>query len=546
MQTLSQDDYNAISLLPTAPYWVDEEKQNVYRYWKSNQRWVYERVCRYIVVSKIIVTPDHKQETIELTFRTAYGSRKSVEVQRGDLTQKRYDQLADKGIDITDSNYKHVLAYLQLSEPLAPVGRFHYKLGWHLEEDGSLAYRHHEVIGHNVPPCSYKGPFRLEPAGTLEAWTAMIREQVQGRTAMELVLVAGFSAMVVPRLRAVSGYDALWLHLVGNSSIGKTTAERLAISAFANPLTGGLVKQWTATTNALLASFDGNFGLPMAVDESSAATIPDFSPFIYMFSQGHGRERAKANGALREAAKWSFTLLSSGEARLPRNNNAGLDVRLLEIANHAFTDSAENAEAIQRVIYSHYGYPAIALANYLLDLSNEQLEAVFDDWKQDLLTEMEHDQFSRRTVGGIALLVQTACYVNQALGLGLDVDKIAQLLITLDSQQERDIGEQALEALIEYTVSHGTRFSDGKPGQFNYTGNIIGTNKVAAGYQEITVLKGELPRILGEAGFSDVYTVLARWKDQGLLDYEKDRYTRKRMIGLSKVPVYVIKSKSVA
>lgn len=178
---------------------------------------------------------------------------KKIVISRGDLTAKRYDVLADKGVDITDKNYKDVLAYLLKTEKDAPVDYRHEKLGWDLENQNHYIFYHHKLLGEGVPS-NHTDATALAPTGTLSAWVNMVKEEVLGQTAMELVLAAGFSAMLVPRLQEVSSHKALFIHMVGNSSVGKTTAEKLALSAFAHPECERLFKQWVNTKNALFGA----------------------------------------------------------------------------------------------------------------------------------------------------------------------------------------------------------------------------------------------------------------------------------------------------
>ncbi|MEM1484017.1 DUF927 domain-containing protein [Oscillospiraceae bacterium PP1C4] len=543
---LSPQELELVKQSPIYPFCIDQAKEFVYqcRIKESEKGTVYllEKICRFIRVSKILCSLDDDEIQLDLTFLTSFGLTKTVTVSRQDITKKKFEVLTGKGINIHDKNCSSVLQYLNISEAKAPVEYHHTKLGWYKDND-AWVYRHHITVGSDVESI-YSGNIDLCPKGSLAVWTDMVRQEVIGQTALELILVAGFSSMLIPRLKNVSGYESLFLHMVGNSSTGKTTAEILAISAFANPMTGGLIKKWTATQNALMAAFDGNFGLPIVIDESSAAQIKDFTSFIYMFSQGHGRERAKSDGSLREAAQWGFTLISSGEARLPKNNNIGLDIRLLELCNIAFTDSAENADNIRRIASQNYGHAAIELAKHLTTISDSDLESEYWNLRKQLLDKMKEneDKFSQRTVNRITLLIQTACQVNDALGLGLRVEEIAHLLIDIDCKQERDIGQKALDAVEQYFTSHFSSFlSNQQTHQNHFTCGGIGTYKEIGNILEIVILTQELRKILNSEEFTDLSVILSRWKEMGILDCEADRFTRKRKIGLIKATVYVLK-----
>lgn len=534
---------------PYFPYYPYPENGMVYRFEKKKGKDEYSclPLCRYVEVSKKLVNLHEDNELLELTMHTNDPNRlKKIVIGRGDLTVKRYDVLADRGVDITDKNCREVLAYLLMMEKDASVEYRHEKLGWDHPSDEQTRhiFFHHKLLGEGVPS-NHTDATALAPAGTLSAWVNMVKEEVLGQTAMELILAAGFSAMFVPRLQSVSGHKALFIHMVGNSSVGKTTAEMLALSAFAHPECERLFKHWINTKNALIGSLDGNFGFPMVIDESEESNLSDFSDTIYNISQGKGKERAKPDGGIRRAGRWSCTLISSGESKLPRNNNVGLSLRLIEICDATFTRSAESSDKIKRVFHENYGHPSIKMAEYLLALPDEALFADYDACKQQVLEKIPSNHYAARAVNALAIIVLAAHYANHILGLGLNIEAIEQMLARLDSQQKRDIGMEALEMLYQYTITHNNQFQDAKNSNNNplFSTNAIGTYKSIGDDVEIAVLKSELPKILSQANFSSTEVILSSWKQSGILDCERDRYTRTRKINNLKVPMYVVKFK---
>ncbi|MDF2854544.1 MAG: hypothetical protein K0Q87_395 [Neobacillus sp.] len=531
--------------LPYFPYDPDIENGMIYHFVKKKNDYFHVPMCRYVVVSKKLVNLHEDNELLELTMHTNDPNRiKKIVIGRGDLTVKRYDVLADRGVDITDKNCRDVLAYLLMMEKDSPVEYRHEKLGWDSENEGHYIFYHHKLLGEGVPS-NHTDANALAPAGTLSAWVNMVKEEVLGQTAMELILAAGFSAMFVPRLQAVSGHKALFIHMVGNSSVGKTTAEMLALSAFAHPECERLFKHWINTKNALIGSLDRNFGFPMVIDESEESNLSDFSDTIYTISQGRGKERAKPDRGVRRAGRWNCTLISSGESKLPRNNNVGLSLRLIEICDATFTRSAESSDKIKRVIHENYGHPSLEMAEYLLALPDDALFEDYDACKQQLLEKIPSNHYAARAVNALAIIILAAHYANHILDLGLNIEAIEQMLAKLDSQQKRDIGMEVLEMLYQYTVTHNNQFQDAQNNSNNpmFSTNAIGTYKSIGDDVEIAVLKSELPKILSQANFSSTEVILSSWKKSGILDCEQDRYTRTRKINNLRVPMYVVKFK---
>lgn len=70
---------------------------------------------------------------------------------------------------------------------------------------------------------------------------------------------------------------------MGNSSTGKSTAAALAVSIAGNPSKGDqtLFRGWNGTRNAIEGYLSNNFGVPIALDELSAATFKDTNGLLY-------------------------------------------------------------------------------------------------------------------------------------------------------------------------------------------------------------------------------------------------------------------------
>ncbi|XYW69710.1 hypothetical protein ACS3UN_08340 [Oscillospiraceae bacterium LTW-04] len=185
------------------------------------------------------------------------------------------------------------------------------------------------------------------------------------------------------------------------------------------------------------------------------------------------------------------------------------------------------------------------MAEYLLALPDDALFADYDACKEQLLGIIPSNHYAARAVNVLAIIVLAAHYANHVLALGLNIAAIEEMLAKLDSQQKRDIGMEALEMLYQYTVTHNSQFQDSKGNNYNpmYTTNAIGTYKSIGDNVEIAVLKSELPKILSQANFSSTEVILSSWKQSGILDCERDRYTRTRKINNLKVPMYVVKFK---
>lgn len=123
----------------------------------------------------------------------------------------------------------------------------------------------------------YNGDYAVTPAGDYETWARMVREEVVGHPALEVVLLAGLSAVVNGLISKDTTGENPIVHLCGASSTGKSTAGMLAVSAFGSPMgeidpkTGAtqrsLYSTWGATKNATIRRLAGNHGAPFVLNE---------------------------------------------------------------------------------------------------------------------------------------------------------------------------------------------------------------------------------------------------------------------------------------
>ena len=127
--------------------------------------------------------------------------------------------------------------------------------------------------------------------GTEHEYTDFLKTVIFPNDTLSLALAIGFSAPIASRLADETGFSTLLVNLCGSSSSGKTTAQMLMVSPFANPNPKGrgLFLAFQATQNALLAGMGNINGFPIALDDSSTNPNANFTNLIYSLADGHGR-----------------------------------------------------------------------------------------------------------------------------------------------------------------------------------------------------------------------------------------------------------------
>ncbi len=148
-----------------------------------------------------------------------------------------------------------------------------------------------------------------EMTGTLEGWKAGIGAKCAGNSRLiALALGAGFAAPLLPLVGMESG----GFHIVGGTSIGKTTILRVASSVV------GIkdIPHWRTTANGLesIAAASNHMLLPL--DEIGQADPKDVGNIAYMLANGHGKGRMTKNLTSRKGKTWLLMVLSTGEVEL--------------------------------------------------------------------------------------------------------------------------------------------------------------------------------------------------------------------------------------
>lgn len=172
--------------------------------------------------------------------------------------------------------------------------------------------------------------------GSLSDWQTNIAHRANGNPHLIFCLSAAFAG---PLLKIV-GASNFFIHLCGDSSIGKTGALHAAASVWGPP--EEQVHSWRQTSNAQEYTASMHNDSLYVLDELGMSDPKECDAFTYMASGGKGKGRAHHAGGLRESTSWRIVGLSSGElgmgdhlASAGKKHHAGQQVRFIEVAADA-------------------------------------------------------------------------------------------------------------------------------------------------------------------------------------------------------------------
>ncbi|MES3652161.1 DUF927 domain-containing protein [Staphylococcus saprophyticus] len=390
--------------------------------------------------------------------------------------------------------------------------------------------------------------YDLRPKGTFEGWWQMYLDEVKGNLLLELAVTFGVSSLVTAFLKSKHEIEfaGTIFSFMGNSSTGKSTAAALAVSIAGNPTKGSntLFRSWNGTRNALEGYLSNNYGLPIVLDELSAATFKDTTGLLYSLAEGQGRQRSNIDGNVKALKNWGTSVISTAEHSVLNNSarNDGLNVRTIEISE-AFTTSADNADAIKKATSVNYGHVMPLVAEYLLNREGEVIKwfhAEHDWFKKQLKNETSHTGI--RMFKRYAAITTSARIFERVIATPLDLDAIRNYLLNYhsDSVSERSLADKALETITQFVAQNRGKFSDDN--RLSTMVENYGLIELKDNCIQVKILKDVFKRMLEENQYQDVNNVIDALRDKGHIQSDPNRKTTKRSIkdshGKSKTIVF--------
>ena len=250
-----------------------------------------------------------------------------------------------------------------------------------------------------------------------------------------MALSAAFAAPLLHLVNEESGA----IHLVGNSSLGKTTALQVAASVWGP---SGFIKQWRMTCNALELVAQNHSDCLLPLDELAQADSKAVSDMIYMLANNEGKRRLRSEIVLRTQHNWRVLILSTGEidiaTKIAESNKkafAGMEVRFVSLpANcntghgifedlHGFKNGDQLSKYLKDACGKYYG---IAIQKYLELITND-LEAITTQIKQ-IQQEFKIKYIPENSSGQIARVASRFGLIAAAgeLAIGFGILPLAQ------------------------------------------------------------------------------------------------------------------------
>ncbi|HHD0803731.1 TPA: DUF927 domain-containing protein [Staphylococcus aureus] len=458
------------------------------------------------------------------------------------LTSFKLPGLIKYGFNINERYIKSLSYALQSMRQSLPLSKLYTGVGVLQSDDEGMVisldkpYFSKEIEQSQANEIICETHYDLQPKGTFKGWWEMYLKQVKGNLLLELAVVFAASSLVTAFLktRHEVEFAGTIFSFMGNSSTGKSTAAALAVSIAGNPTKGSntLFRSWNGTRNALEGYLSSNFGVPIVLDELSAATFKDTTGLLYSLAEGQGRQRSNIDGNVKALKNWGTTVISTAEHSILNDSarNDGLNVRTIEISE-AFTTSADNADAIKRATSVNYGHIMPLVAEYLLKREDEVIKwfhAEHDWFKNQLKNETSNTGI--RMFKRYAVIATSARIFERVIAVPIDIDVVREYLVSyhLESVSERSLQAKSIEVIVQFVAQNRGEFSeDAKLSRMIENYGLI---ELKEDHIQVKMLKNVFKNMLEEHQFQDVNTVIDALRDKGYMQSDRNRKTTKRSV----------------
>ncbi|UXR73989.1 DUF927 domain-containing protein [Staphylococcus sp. IVB6238] len=458
------------------------------------------------------------------------------------LTSFKLPGLIKYGFNINERYIKSLSYALQSMRQSLPLSKLYTGVGVLQSDDEGMVisldkpYFSKEIEQSQANEIICETHYDLQPKGTFKGWWEMYLKQVKGNLLLELAVVFAASSLVTAFLktRREVEFSGTIFSFMGNSSTGKSTAAVLAVSIAGNPTKGSntLFRSWNGTRNALEGYLSSNFGMPIVLDELSAAAFKDTTGLLYSLAEGQGRQRSNIDGNVKELKNWGTTVISTAEYSILNDSarNDGLNVRTIEISE-AFTTSADNADAIKRATSVNYGHIMPLVAEYLLKREDEVIKwfhAEHDWFKKQLKNETSNTGI--RMFKRYAVIATSARIFERVIAVPIDIDAVREYLVSyhLESVSERSLAEKSIEVIVQFVAQNRGKFSE--DAKLSTMIENYGLIELKEDHIQVKVLKNVFKNMLNENQFQDVNIVIDALRDKGYIHSDRNRKTTKRSV----------------
>jgi len=390
----------------------------------------------------------------------------------------------------------------------------------------------------------------LRPAGTLAGVTEIVTRVASFPAALTTLCAALAPAVrILLRLEAPS----FILHLVGLSSTGKTVAQRLALSAWADPFSPVWLPHGHGTLFGIEELCLRTDGLPVVLQDLQLVREEDRNHLIYDV----GNECWKARGGKyrRPDTSWRGVLITSGEyALVDESSPGGAGARVLTLPAPPFGEITQERRHFLDAwlipqLRAHHALLGRALLQRLLAADEAQRRGLSEQWagRRDVFaTQAAGDSIFARQAPQWGLFALTATLIQDILAIPSSIrleDAVWDAFTSAQQLPAPDRIQQAYEYIRSWAESNRAFF---------YVRTTVGTSDPTGARTvyglindvdhrlaiHLNILRAELARF----GEPRPQALLRAWRDRELLRTDGKHLTYPVTIKGRNIRMYVLET----
>ena len=284
-------------------------------------------------------------------------------------------QLFGMGVIIALKKRGQFMEYLLEQRP-AEVFATTCRPGWH--ESGAFVVPGRTLGSDKVRyQASGKGQNLFSLRGDLEHWKAEVASKCEGNPILTLAIGCALAGPLLSLVGVLGG----GVHLVGDSSSGKSLAQLIGSSVWGDP--GIFAASWDMTKGGLEIEASGRNDTMLPLDEIKRADPKRVQEMAYSLANGQGKGTMTREREGRAKLSWRLLALSSGERSLSEHAaiggnaaHAGAELRMVDVnagtrTHRAFDElhglaGADFHRLLTVAVGAHHGHLGPAFVEKLL------------------------------------------------------------------------------------------------------------------------------------------------------------------------------------
>lgn len=234
------------------------------------------------------------------------------------------------GVIIALKKRTRLLEYLLEQRP-AEIFSTTCRTGWH--ESGAFVLPGQTFGGYNVRyQAGSNGQSLYSQRGNFESWKTEVSAKCVGNPVLTLAVGCALAGPLLKLVDVLGG----GVHLVGDSSSGKSLAQLIGSSVWGNP--ANFAASWDMTKGGLEIEASSRSDTMLPLDEIKRADPKCVQEMAYLLANGQGKGTMTRDREARGKLNWRLLTLSSGERSLSEHAvisgnaaHAGAELRMVDV-----------------------------------------------------------------------------------------------------------------------------------------------------------------------------------------------------------------------